>query len=89
MRKVIVACLAFAFLPSPLPAEETKPGGSFAGGLTKGAGEGGGSKGTVQDTGLPDRMKSANKGSDQIRSLLLKPQAKPVTSKSEPEKNKQ
>jgi hypothetical protein len=88
MRKAVIACLAFAFLALPLHAEEEKAGSGFATGLAKGAGAGGGPKEPIQGT-APDNMKSANKNSEQTKSLLLKPtKTKPVTSESEQPKDR-
>jgi hypothetical protein len=54
MRKTIIACIALAFLTSPLHAES--PGSAALKGATKGAGEGaGGQGGGGQGTGCNDR----------------------------------
>ena len=89
MRKAVIACFAFVFLALPLHAEEEKVGSGFATGIAKGAGAGGGPREPIQDTGAADKMKSANKNSDQTRSLLLKPtKTKPATSESEQQKDR-
>jgi hypothetical protein len=77
MRKPTMICLAFAFLTSPLHAEEQKAGAAMTSGAIKGAGAGaGGTQGNY-------KMKSANKNSDQVRSILLKsPKPKSDTSGS-------
>lgn len=77
MHKPIIAFLAFAFLASPLHAEEQKPGSAAAAGAIQGTAKG------VEGNNLwsPNATKSANKNSDQVRSLLMKP-TKPKTSTS-------
>jgi hypothetical protein len=88
MRKPIMACLAFAFLTSPLHAEEQKAGSAMTSGAVQGAAVGaGGTQGTYSG---PDRMKSANKNSDQIRSMLMKsPKPKSNTSGSSQQQGRQ
>jgi len=78
MRPFIIACLASTLAMSALHAEEQKPGQGFSAGLTQGAGKGAGQRVTdpPADGG---KQKTANRNSDQMRSLLLKPTKKKPT----------
>jgi hypothetical protein len=62
------------FLISSLHAEETKPGGSFASGLVKGAGEGGSRPTPNGSSG--DRMRTSNKKVDELRTMMVEPTKK-------------
>jgi hypothetical protein len=73
MRKIVIACLASALLASALHAEEQKAGGALTSGFIGGAAAGAGKK---PNTYPGDKTKSANRNSDQVRSLLVKPTAK-------------
>jgi hypothetical protein len=85
MHKAIIACFAIAFLTSPLHAESA--GSAALKGGAKGAGGGGG---WTQPPFGPDKQKTANKNSDQTRSLLIKPTTtKPTTSGSQQMKGRQ
>ena len=86
MRKTIIACLASAVLASTLHAEEQKAGNAFSSGLTAGAGKGAGG---TQGTDPGNKMKSANRNSDQARSLLIKPTAKTKSPGSRKQQDRQ
>src|SRR5215471_11701242 len=93
MRKLtrtwIIAGLALAFAVSALHAEEQKPAQGFSAGFTQGAAKGAGQR--VTDL-PPDggKQKSANKNSDQMRAILLKPAKKKATDSGAPrEDNRQ
>lgn len=79
MRKLLIACLAFAFAVSVLHAEDRKIGQGVAAGIAKGAGEGAGRR----PTDLPpvNQQKTATRNADLYRPLLIKPKkTKPITS---------